>query len=52
VGDIYGKLDFASSSGIYLQKLHMKFAFEPNVYNFMYRNNKLDLHWSIQHFDH
>jgi hypothetical protein len=52
VGDKYGELDFASSSNIPLQKLHMKFIFELNFYNFVYKKSELGLHWLLEHFDH
>jgi hypothetical protein len=32
--DKYGEFHFAGSLGISLQKLHMKFVFEPNFHNF------------------
>jgi hypothetical protein len=35
-GDKYGEFHFAGSSSISLLKLHMKFVFEPNFYNFEY----------------
>jgi hypothetical protein len=49
-GDKYGEFHFAGSSGIFLQKLHMKFVFEPNFYNFEYWKGELGLDWLLQHF--
>jgi hypothetical protein len=49
-GDKYGEFYFAGSLGISLQKLHMKFAFEPNFYNFEYWKSELGLDWLLQHF--
>jgi hypothetical protein len=42
-GDKYGKFHFVGNSGISLQKLHMKFVFEPNFYNFEYWKSELGL---------
>jgi hypothetical protein len=49
-GDKYREFYFASSSAISVQKLHMKFVFEPNFYNFKYWKSELGLDWLLQHF--
>jgi hypothetical protein len=51
-GDKYGEFHFAGSLGIALQKLNMKFVFEPNFYNFEYWKSELGLEWLLQHFHH
>jgi hypothetical protein len=51
-GDKYGEFHFVGSLGICLQKLHMKFVFEPNFYNFEYWKSELGLDWLLQHFHH
>jgi hypothetical protein len=40
-GDKYGEFHFAVSLGISFQKLHMKFIFESNFYNFEYWKSEL-----------
>jgi hypothetical protein len=44
-GNNYGEFHFANNSGISLQKLHMKFVFESNFYNFEYWKSELGLDW-------
>jgi hypothetical protein len=51
-GDKYGEFHFAGNSGICLQKLYMKFVFEPNFYNFECWKSELGLDWLLQHFHH
>ena len=49
-GDKYGALYFVDNSSIFLQKLFMKFVFEPNFYYFEYWKIELGLDWLLQHF--
>jgi hypothetical protein len=47
-GDKYGEFHFADSSGISLQKTHVKFVYEPIFHNFESWRSELD--WLLQNF--
>jgi hypothetical protein len=49
-GDKYGEFHFAGSSGISLQKLHMKFIFKSNLYIFEHWKSGLGLNWLLPPF--
>ena len=51
-GEKYGKFYFAGNLGISLQKLYMKFVFEPNFDNFEYWKSELGWDWLLQYFHH
>ena len=46
----YGEFYFVGNLGISLQKLHMKFIFESNFYNFEHWKIELGIDWLLQHF--